>query len=136
MGLLVAHGILRIAQSHAEYADVAEYIRMRQSELQRVPATHRQTRHGAKLRLRLGAQRRIDRGNQILQQIVAEVLVAQQVGAVARAATDATADRWLWWSLRSVTKGHHDDHRLRLAGRDQVVEDVLRVAGGGPLIVT
>jgi hypothetical protein len=34
-----------------------------------------------------------------------------------------------------VPEGHHDDQRLRLARRDQVVEDGLGMAGAGPAVI-
>ena len=93
---------------------------MREAVAQRVRAAHRQSGHRARARAALRAPVRLDVRDDVLQQVVAEIVVGEEIGA---------------GPVRRVAERHHDDHRLRLPGGDEIVEDVVRVADGGPAVV-
>ena len=108
---------------------------MRYRDVQRLVAAHRQPRDRAALTIGQHPVVLLDVRQQIGREIVGERIrsAADSGHPLRRRGRHAAAERRA--GAVDVTGRHHDDHRLRLVGRDQVVEDEARASDRAPRIV-
>ena len=106
-------GRLRVGGG-GEAADPGERVEVRQPEVQRLAAAHRQPGQRPVLAVRLDRVARLDRRNHVLQQILLER------GERRRAAEDVPFGPVV---LLCPAVGHDDDHRRGLPVGQQVVEE-------------
>ena len=102
-------------------ANSAEVLRR---DLQRLPSAHRQARHGAMLAVGERSERRVDRRDQIGDDSHLRTHWESGIAGWDPARCRAR--------LGCVAGVHDDDHRLGLAGGDEVVEDQVGAALLGP----
>ena len=114
-------------QARAVDADVGELVEMRHGDIERLAAAHREPGDGAMRPVGHHAIVLLHVRHDVADKISDE-LVARGSPARCRRAAPAAA-------RVGVAGRHHDDHRLRLARRDQVVEDEVRPAHRGPRVV-
>ena len=107
-----------------EPADPGEAIEVREPEVQRLPAAHRQPGEGAALPVRLHRVARFDRRDHVVEQVALEDRERRRAGeGVAPGAVVL---------LRAPVR-EHGDERHHLAVRDQVVEQLGGMGEADPL---
>ena len=109
-----------VAQPGAEAADVAEERDVVEADAQRLPTAHRQPDDGAAIAIGVRAVVRLDVGNDILDEVFAELRRVLRLRSVRR---------------HAVSERHDDDERLDFAGGEQVVEDEIRPAEPIPRVL-
>ncbi len=99
-------------------ADPRKRVEVLQAEVERLAAAHRETGERALLAIRAGRILRLNGGNQTVEQVALELREA--LGVLRR---EGLVRRRRAVVRERATVGHHDDHRRRLSGGDEVVND-------------